>query len=280
MAEEKTVHKHYHYNETDDFASYLEQMAKEGWEFEEWTSGLLFRKAKPADVHYAVDIFPRAKNMDERPEQDTLEFSEYCRAAGWRLVDSKGKFCIFRRIRDDAVPIVSDEERFSNVTKAEAFQRIFMFAFMAVYLVLFLWIMFDVGFPDRTLSKYWHGIVLVWIVLSVMEKVKLISFIRWRIMAGRQFSSGEKVYYGNHNRPHWSEGDLAGILIGVFLIALAISDGAVYLAVMLAVVLAIVLIMRIYLGHGRPSRRNKISIMILITIIVIAIPFMIHLMMK
>ena len=115
----RVVFKKYHYRECDSFADYLERMAAKGWIFKGWKLGLVFYKDQPRKESYAAEIFPEGDENDKRPEPNTQEYARYCEEAGWELVDSTGKFCVFRKIREDAVPIVTEEERYENVRKAE-----------------------------------------------------------------------------------------------------------------------------------------------------------------
>ena len=66
-----------------------------------------------------MEVFPKGSEDDLKGNRDTEEYADYCREAGWKFVDSVRKFCVFERIRADAVPIVTDEERLENVKKAE-----------------------------------------------------------------------------------------------------------------------------------------------------------------
>ncbi len=73
------------YRDCDAFAEFLHSQSLQGWHFKEFRLGLLFEKGEPADIFYAVEVFPKGTEMDTRPERDTEEYAEYCEAAGWRL---------------------------------------------------------------------------------------------------------------------------------------------------------------------------------------------------
>lgn len=115
----KTVYKNFDYTQYNEFATFLSEMAAQGWHFKEWSLGLVFEKGEPLKVEYAVEIFIHGKEEDLRPEPQTEEFVEYCEAAGWEFVDAKRKFCIFKKIREDAMGIVTPEERIENIKNAE-----------------------------------------------------------------------------------------------------------------------------------------------------------------
>lgn len=115
----KTVYKNFDYTQCNEFAAFLSEMAARGWHFKEWSLGLVFEKGEPQKVEYAVEIFIHGKEEDLRPEPQTEEFAEYCEAAGWGFLDAKRKFCIFKKIREDALEIVTPEERIENIKSAE-----------------------------------------------------------------------------------------------------------------------------------------------------------------
>lgn len=115
----KRVFRDFRYLECSAFADYLHEMSLKGWHFTSWKFGLIFEKGEPEDIVYAVEVFPKGRENDSQPRKDAEEYAEYCEAAGWQLIDGRRRFCIFRRVQDDAVPIVTEEERFQNVKKAE-----------------------------------------------------------------------------------------------------------------------------------------------------------------
>lgn len=120
MKDRKRSFKTFQYRECDAFAAYLRKQSLQGWHFKEWRLGLVFEKGEPEDIIYDVVVFPKRTEMDTRPEEDAEEYAEYCEEAGWKLLDGQRKFCIFRREKEDAVPIVTPEERLKNVWKAES----------------------------------------------------------------------------------------------------------------------------------------------------------------
>ena len=106
-AKRKTVFIGFDYMHCDDFAKYLSEMAAKGWHFKEWGAGLKFEQGEPKKATYAVEVFTEASENDMRPEPHTREFAEYCEAAGWKFVDAKQKFCIFKKIEEDAAMSLS-----------------------------------------------------------------------------------------------------------------------------------------------------------------------------
>lgn len=89
---------------------HLEKMARKGWQLENagnpfWT----YRKAEPANLHYAMTYFPTASVFDSGPTGDQMTYADYCAAAGWEMVSNYGPLQIFVNDRPDPVPIETDE---------------------------------------------------------------------------------------------------------------------------------------------------------------------------
>ena len=105
MRNKKVVLRNFRYCDCDAMALFLEKMAVKGWHFASWRVGMVFERGEPRRESYAVEVFPNGSEMDLKPSEDAQEYAQYCREAGWELVDSRRKFCIFRRIKEDAAPI-------------------------------------------------------------------------------------------------------------------------------------------------------------------------------
>ena len=113
----KTVLKGFTYMHCDDFAKYLSNMAAKGWHFKEWGAGVKFEKGEPEEAVYAVEVFTKASENDLRPEPNTQEFAEYCEAAGRKFIDAKQKYCIFKKVDENALELFTPEERVTNAFK-------------------------------------------------------------------------------------------------------------------------------------------------------------------
>lgn len=193
MKEVKRRFKNYKYRECDAFAKYLEEQAAKGWHFKEWRLGLVFEKGEPRKVKYSVEVFPKGDDRDSRPEKDAEEFAEYCEAAGWKLIDGQRKFCIFKAIRNDAVPIATPEERYENICKAER-ERLWL-PFVLVPVILFTikvtWgDLYSFGF--RNSSLLFISIILLLALSSVID---VLAALLWRRKKKRQIAEGKIPFY-------------------------------------------------------------------------------------
>lgn len=182
----KTILKSFRYIECDDFASYLTQMSAGGWHFKEWKIGLVFEKGEPADISYAVEVFPKGSEMDVCASPDAKEYAEYCNAAGWKFLDSRQKFCIFRKDSPTAPPITTPGERLSNILRAQ-WQKWLADFFSAALLSGLYWLQFLLlGF-----STFLFNNVLL-LVLAILT----LNFLTVLMQAGELFLRGRSYKAG------------------------------------------------------------------------------------
>ena len=186
----------FRYIERSAFAEYLHRMSLKGWHFAGWKLGMVFGRGEPEDIVYDVEIFSEAREKDLRPVEETEEYAEYCRAAGWEFIDANRKFCVFRKVSEDAVPIVTEEERVEEIWKAEGKRLIFptiifgLFALdssiNAVKTGLENWIFSDLSlFILMILPAYFLENVLQWVFA-----------LKWYLTGKKRISSGKPVRYG------------------------------------------------------------------------------------
>lgn len=192
----KTVYKSFGYLRCDDFATYLEEMAAKGWHLESWGAGLHFVKGAPEQATYAVEVFSDATEYDTRPEPNTREFAEYCEAAGWHLVDAKRKFVIFKKLRPDALPIMTDQERLEAVTKEEKKQVLRNLAVSGPWVVL-RWMDFlgfgfvrDIFIPENLL------LLATWTMLFLAALSGGIHLLLWKHRTAKRIAEGQMLYLG------------------------------------------------------------------------------------
>lgn len=193
----KTVLRGFNYMHVDDFAKYLNDMAAKGWHFKEWGVGLKFEKGEPEQAMYAVEVFQKASDNDMRPGPNTQEFAEYCEAAGWKFVDAKQKYCIFKKIDENALELFTPEERVANAFKGTLSGAAILLFFLYGLNVLLQWERLFSSFETAIFSS---GFVFNFAMWNVLFLGQLIVFAqafwkRSKLMKG--ISCGKKVYLGN-----------------------------------------------------------------------------------
>ena len=199
----------FRYVECDEFAKYLHGMSLKGWHFKAWSAGLSLEKGEPADITYDVEVFPKGTEMDTRPEDDAQEYAEYCQAAGWQFIDGQRKFCIFRKMEDDAPPIVTEEEKLKNIRKAEG--RVLLSN--VLFLVFFTALQYAQLFTqvERFFVNIWIFILAVVSLITVVRIAQLIYLNIWYVSMKRRIRQGRPIrFYGRKGR--WLYGALTLLL--------------------------------------------------------------------
>ncbi len=255
----RRVFRDYGYTECERFAEYLHEMSLKGWHFIKWKMGLVFEKGDPEDITYCVEVFPKGSEMDLKPGDEAEEYAEYCKEAGWELIDGKRRFCIFRRIKPDVPPIVTQEERLENIRKAE--NREFIWGVpIFVFLVIQYWFDILVPFGTNFVNLIFNPPRL-WILLCVtlMLAVKILRYVQvqiWVSRGRRLLQEGKLISYDRQPiRKMWEW------IIWILMMAGAVGLllwGNMSEAVLISTPIAlIILVMYAVIYWVRPSRETN-----------------------
>ena len=278
----KTVWKAFDYMHCDDFARYLERMAAKGWYFKEWGAGLKFEKGEPKQVTYAVEVFTKASESDLRPEPKTEEFAEYCEAAGWKLVDAKQKFCIFQKIDENAVDILTPEERVENSWKAafSSSQTILLILY-GLNAVLQFRSMFGSMFSYSIFSILSFFNVSAWTFLFLTQLIKVTYAFVSRRRLLKQIEMGQKVYIGSNKEGKriWNGNYFSMIFLSMLFLFMLVMLEDTTLIIYYVLIFAGTLAFSMILAKVRPDADTNIAIQVVFTIVymflILLIPFMI-----
>lgn len=251
----KRIFKYYRYIESDAFAQYLHEMSLKGWHFKEWKFWLEFEKGESQDIEYAVEVFPKGSEMDVKPGMDAEEYAEYCRAAGWELVDGRRRFCIFRKISEITLPIVTEEERFSNICRAE--WRWCLLSLLTTGVVYGTSAVRFTGsaFVIMLFSNAILFTLLTLALLPVYEVLQCIGMAVWQVKAWRKIRRGQRPVYGKRREMY--------VLYAIMILMLAGltfvwgSEGTAGSAVVLWIWIGIIMAVLAGLWFYRPSRREN-----------------------
>ena len=236
----KTVRKGFDYRNCDDFTAYLNHMARQGWHFREWRAGLVFEQGEPENAVYSVEIFTKADESDIRPLPETKEFAEYCEAAGWQFVDAWRKFVVFKRIREDAAPILTDEERFDNIVKAEKPSVWYPLIHTLVWCLMKL-SEFSYLFPQRIFSQYSLILSTVWVVLFLICLLRAVHFLLWKRQCRLRMDRGLSLFFGKSQADKWY-GHLYSLVIALCALSMFLIGQRPFGLVLLAMILAMTLL--------------------------------------
>ena len=260
----KTVRKGFTYLQCDDFADYLSSMAAQGWHFKEWGTGLVFEKGEPEQAVYDVEVFIHGSDYDLRPDDHTMNFGDYCEEAGWLLVDAKQKFCIFKQIRPDAVPIVTPEERLNNASKAYRKQLIWQVVLSIVWLgnvllrILLPSQLIDTLFSVRSLMDVFCGIYFLY------TTGKCIWYAVWVRKAKKRCANREPKLL-SHAKESYSTWFATLVIAGLSAGFVALGEG--WLLLVSAITVIPILIVCILLAKFRPDRATHITVQIVVPIV-------------
>lgn len=264
----KVVYKQFAYNECSDFADYLEQMAAKGWHLKEWKAGLVFEKGEPEKAEYAVDVFIKGTEYDTKPEPDTKEFAEYYEAAGWKLIEAKRKFCIFKKCRADAAETMMEEERFEIIRK-EMYQLYSSQFMLAAVISLMRWVQFlTFDFQDEVFRNEALIILMIFPVLAMICLARLISHFKWVYDCKKKLQMGEKIFYRKQRDWYrWATILIAGLWMMLLIIMKEYS-----LVALVSCVIVIGLLMSYFIDRFRPSQSlNRIIHLFLSMLLVVVI---------
>lgn len=270
-AKKKTVFKGFDYMHCDDFAKYLSDMAAKGWHFKEWGLGLKFEKGEPEKVTYAVEVFTDASEYDLRPEPHTKAFAEYCEAAGWKLIDAKQKFTIFKKIQEDAVPILTPEERLNNVCKENRFPLWSNLIFHAWMTLMSGFDLFgDLAFELNIFSAHRLHFFLFWIIMLLKSLYDGIHFLLWKYKRKKQLQAGEEIYLGDEKK-HLLK-DFPRTLFLITALILVWNLNGPYVVYYIGGLLAVLLIFAIVMNKIRPDTDTHFILQsILLMVIFVAV---------
>lgn len=262
----KRLFRKFRYRNCDSMACCLEDMARKGWHFTGWGWGMVFERGTPAEVCYDVEVFPKGSEMDLRPSKEAEEYAEYCREAGWELIDSRKKFCVFRQMKEEAVSIVTPAERFQNVKSAEVREYL-----PRLFSQLFLTVLFWGQLLTRNFERWiFDDLMLFALVLyllvfigTVVEGAVLLFWIRQK---RKILADGGDPFYGYMKNGKKNKYGRSIFEAGQYLVLLLILLAAVYEAIRtgtVAVVLFLGAALLIIGGAGvllsvlKPSREEN-----------------------
>ena len=265
----KTIWRGFDYMHCDDFARLLMDMAAKGWHFKEWGAGLKFEKGEPENAIYAVEVFSKASENDTRPEPETKEFAEYCEAAGWQFVDAKQKFCIFKKIDENAAELFTPEERVQNSFKASTWG--YPIALLVLYGInAFLqWVNVSSFFERYIFSPTFLFGFSVWNVMFLGQLCSFVyAFFKKRKLV-KEIKDGKEIYIGARfrNGIHFTMRDIYVAILLALLTYYFIVIKQTELIIINAVLVGATLLMAVLINKFRPERETNILIQIGFTMV-------------
>lgn len=264
----KTVFKGFDYMHCDDFARLLMDMAAKGWHFKEWGAGLKFEKGEPENATYAVEVFNKASENDTRPAPETKDFAEYCEAAGWEFVDSKQKFCIFKKIDEYATELFTPEERVENSVRATT--KGYPIALLVLYGInAFLqWINVTSFYERYIFSPTFLFSFSIWNVMFLGQLCTFVyAFLKKRNLM-KDIREGKEIYLGSRNKLHFTARDIYVVILLLILSYYFLVMKQPELLMLNLALIGAVLLMAILVNKFRPDRDTNVIIQGVFTMVV------------
>lgn len=278
----KTTFKVFDYMHCDDFAKYLERMAAKGWHFKEWGAGFKFEKGEPKQVTYAVEVFTKASENDLRPEAKTQEFAQYCEAAGWKLIDAKQKFCIFRKIDENAVDILTPEERVENSFKGiVSGSNIILLILYGLNAALQFRNMFGSMFSYSIFSTISFFNISAWTFLFLTQLIKITYAVISKRKLWKRIKNGQEIYIGSNKdgKKRWNGHFFSTMFLCMLFLFMLVMLEDNTLMIYYVVIFAGTFIFCLILAKVRPDADTNMAIQVVFVIvycfIVILIPIII-----
>lgn len=268
----KTVYKNFDYTQCNEFGAFLSEMAAMGWHFKEWSLGLVFESGEKKQVEYAVEIFIHGKEEDLRPEPQTEEFADYCEAAGWEFVDAKRRFCIFKKIREDAMEIVTPEERIENIKKAEV-GWINSRGAVLVWILIHTLTQAGLNITTWAFNGMEHIVVLSLFAAFVLSLYETMRVKRWAKKQQQGLLEGRKIVPLKTEKVTRI---VVGSLVIVNFVGYCILKKSHIGLVMIAVITVCLVLLDVFVKKYRPSRESRSLIaagLFLSVIVIFAIAF-------
>ncbi|MBQ8278751.1 MAG: DUF2812 domain-containing protein [Roseburia sp.] len=269
----KTVLRSFDYMHCDDFAMYLSEMAAKGWHFKEWGVGLKFEQGEPENAIYAVEVFTNASENDLRPEPHTQEFAEYCEAAGWKLIDARQKFCIFKKVDENAVELFTPEERVKNAFKGTISGSAALLLVLDGLNAFLQWVNMNTSFESRIFSStHWFSFI-VWNVMFLAQLgVFVYAFVRkWKLQ--KRIRNGQEVYIGSWQNSKLRIGtrDVYITLLFAILLVYLLVLGKTDLVLLNVGVIVVTLGFSALLAKFRPENSVNVGIQVVFAVVLMTV---------
>ncbi len=173
-------------------ARLFERMAAKGWELcggGRWS--WKFRRAEPAEAHYAVAYYARGSEYAP-PDSDELAFRELCARTGWEFVCSRGYMQVFVNRSADPLPLDTDPELEFELTDRMARKNaLFSAAALALSLAL-LWLTLSRALDDPLSALVSMDALILPLLLSGAALCCLGDIVCWALWRRRARAAAER----------------------------------------------------------------------------------------
>lgn len=199
MSKKKRLRKFFPFEpyESSALEEFLGEMALHGWMIECISGNFLtFYEMEPVRLRFAVDLFAKASVFDTKPAEETLDYRQYCKKAGWKFACDNGKVQVFYTDQEDTVPIQTDDRlKMKGIHKMLLLPKLILWIFIPLLTINLIHdILVKVFFFTITnyfmITTVFMELYLLWLV-----SIDFIAFILWEISAIRNIKNGRSLQY-------------------------------------------------------------------------------------
>ena len=200
----------------------LEGRAAQGWKLMDWKDKMIFRAENPEQGRFCSVLDQTASAYDTRPAGETLDYIDYCTAAGWEYVCGMGRWRIFRTRDMEVLPIHSDPSTelrtVWEVSRNGFYGQIFLSGLL-VFLIVLLVLGWNWGvmFREFVLPAY---VVVILFYLGTAA-YGAIRYALWYRAQKRRVARGSPVKYQEKRGILESLGIWRGVLLPAVLVLVA-----------------------------------------------------------
>ncbi|MGL5616805.1 MAG: DUF2812 domain-containing protein [Sarcina sp.] len=181
------------------FQGYLEKMALKGWKVKEFSGSILtFEKIEPRVIRYSIDIVESISIFDSKNSDNSMEYREFCFAAGWNFLCENNKLQIYySEENSQGIEIHTDQlEKFKLFRKA-SIKAISLELLVCLILASTQLLNF---FTDSNLNFLANDINIFMILLVslylIVDVNKSFEFLNWNIKSLKAIKLGDRPSYG------------------------------------------------------------------------------------
>ena len=275
MENKKYIKKLYLFSSYDLKAieTFLEEMAAKGLMFVKQSHLFFYFEAcKPKKVRFYVDVFDKASIFDTRPEPETEEYIEYCKASGWQHLFTSGKVQYFYTEDQQAPPIQTD-----NHIRLKLIHKQVMSVNWASWFLMTLVIgiqMIDFMASNTTVENFIKGcsVLLVGSIYFAIVIPQIIRYFYFYIKNKRRLAHDEELFFFNSHQVKLFHQLLQGMVIFLY-IGLMISigllqtlEGKVLFVAMMIIIVMVYVVSQHMIGQNNSRRVNR-AVQIIISLV-------------
>lgn len=178
----------------------LEELAKKGWILDHKEGArFVFCKIEGKKLNYSVEIFDRASDFDTFPNEQNMEYIEYCEKSGWHYICSSGKIQFFYSEDLNLTPIETDDRmKFDVICKSNRMQILLNGCLLPIIAALnfFLNLTFNRNAVELSFTSF--SAFICWLVIMIIGLIYICRWFVWKRKCRKSVYLGTGVISFKH----------------------------------------------------------------------------------